>query len=144
MESLLSAIDGAGNFLTQSVGPDVTNSYGESPDKRIDQLTPLQDRLAQNQAVLERAQPMPEGPDDGVVRHGSTVRVRDEAGEVDQFMIVESAELDATAADQVAADSPLGRALLGQRAGSHVAVDAPEGRRVMTILSVESYRAARS
>ena len=52
--------------------------------------------------------------------------------------------LDATAADQVAADSPLGRALLGQRAGSHVAVDAPEGRRVMTILSVEPYRASRS
>src|SRR5262249_20935567 len=59
-----------------------------------DSLTPTQDMLARTQEVLERALPMPEGPDDGVVRLGSTVTVRDEAGEANQYMVVDPAELD--------------------------------------------------
>lgn len=37
----------------------------------------------------------------------------------------------------ISADSPLGRALLGSFAGDAVEVDAPAGRRVVTVLSVE-------
>src|SRR5215211_1813595 len=47
-----------------------------------DALVPEQDLLAKTRAVLDRALPMPEGLDDGIVRLGSTVTVRDEGGEL--------------------------------------------------------------
>jgi transcription elongation GreA/GreB family factor len=37
----------------------------------------------------------------------------------------------------ISADSPLGRAILGARTGDKVEVDAPAGRRVVTVVSVE-------
>jgi transcription elongation factor GreA len=104
-----------------------------------DSLTPTQDMLARTQEVLERALPMPEGPDDTVVRLGSTVTVRDEAGEASQYMVVDPAEFDDGEA-QVSANSPVGRALLGQSRGSQVAVALPAGQQVLTIESVAPYR----
>jgi transcription elongation factor GreA len=114
---------------------------GDAAERLIeaDALTPVQDLLAKTQAVLDRALPMPEGPDDGVVRLGSTVTVRDEAGEVSHYMVVDRAEFDDGEA-QVSADSPVGRALVGRERGSQVAVALPAGRQVLTIESVEPYR----
>ncbi len=53
--------------------------------------------------------------EDGVVRMGSRVRVRDEDGE-EEFAVVAHIEADAIA-DRVSVESPLGRALLGRRVG---------------------------
>jgi len=92
--------------------------------------------------VLASALPMPEGPDDGVVRLGSTVRLRED-GEAraseSRLQVVHGAEFD-DESSQVAADSPVGRALLGRRAGDHVTVTIPEGERRLTLLVVEPYR----
>jgi transcription elongation GreA/GreB family factor len=104
-----------------------------------DSLTPTQDLLARTQEVLGRALPMPEGPDDGIVRLGSTVTVRNESGEVSRYMVVDPAEFDDGEA-QVSANSPVGRALLGHSRGSQVAVALPAGQQVLTIESVEPYR----
>jgi len=104
-----------------------------------DSLAPTQDLLARTQEVLDRALPMPEGPDDGIVRLGSTVTVRDEGGAVSHYMVVDPAEFDDGEA-QVSANSPVGRALLGQGCGGQVAVALPEGRQVLTIEAVEPYR----
>ncbi|HEY7059884.1 MAG TPA: GreA/GreB family elongation factor [Chloroflexota bacterium] len=113
---------------------------GDAAERLIeaDDLAPARDFLARTQAVLERAVAMPEGPDDGIVRLGSTVTVRDGEGE-STFMLVDPAEVE-NDGTRVAADSPLGRALLGHARGDQVAVDAPAGRRVLTLQAVAPYR----
>jgi transcription elongation factor GreA len=117
---------------------------GDSGDASV-QLEEADDRdlirgLAERtREVLARARPVPEGPDDGVVRLGSTVRLRDGAGGESRLQVVHGAEHD-DVSSQVAADSPVGQALLGRRAGESVAVDTPGGGRRLTLLAVEPYR----
>jgi transcription elongation factor GreA len=119
---------------------------GDSGDAAL-QLAEADDRdlvrglAARARDVLARAQPVPEGPDDGVVRLGSTVRLRDGAGAESRLQVVAGAELD-EGSSQVAADSPAGGALLGRRAGEEVAVDSPGGGYRVTLLAVEPYREA--
>jgi len=68
------------------------------------------------------------------VRVGSRVCVRDGDGEV-AFSIVHPVEAD-VAEERVSADSPLGRALLGRRAGDEVRFRAPGGVLSVTIVGV--------
>ena len=114
---------------------------GDAAERLIeaDDLTAAQDLLAAAQAALGRAVPMAEGPDDGIVRLGSTVTVQGEGEGASTFMVVDPAECD-NGAVQVAADSPVGRALLGRARGDQVAIDVPAGRRVLTIQAVTPYR----
>jgi transcription elongation factor GreA len=72
--------------------------------------------------------------EDGVVRVGSRVRVRDADWE-DEFALVPDHEADAHAS-RVSADSPIGRALLGHRAGERVRFRAPGGVMGVTVVSV--------
>jgi transcription elongation factor GreA len=104
-----------------------------------DRVGQLLDLTAATRADLARARPLPPGPADGVVRQGSTVRVRDQTGEERAFMLVDGAELDPAAAD-VSTDSPVGQALLGRATGDRVAIGTPEGQRILTVLSVTPYR----
>jgi transcription elongation factor GreA len=119
---------------------------GDAGDAAL-QLVEADDRdlvrglAARAREVLARAQPVPEGPDDGVVRLGSTVRLRDGDGAESRLQVVDGAELDESAS-RVSADSPTGRALLGRRSGDEVAVDAPGGGYRVTLLGVEPYREA--
>ncbi len=116
---------------------------GDAAERLIeaDDLVPTRDLLAETRAVLARAVPMPEGVDDGIVRLGSTVTIRDENGRQSELMVVDPAEFH-DGDRQVAADSPVGQALLGRARGSQVAIDAPAGRQLLTIESVEPYREA--
>jgi transcription elongation factor GreA len=73
--------------------------------------------------------------DSSTVTLGSWVTVR--AGELQEaWRVVDPAEADA-ARRLISADCPLGRALLGHRAGDQVRVDSPDGRWPLTILAVE-------
>lgn len=66
-----------------------------------------------------------ENPDQVTI--GSTVRLTDmETGESFQYTIVGSAEAD-PAKQRISNESPVGKALLGQKCGSVVAVSAPLG-----------------
>lgn len=74
---------------------------------------------------------------DGVVRLGSVVRVR-YAGverEEDEFALVGAEEADGTA-DRVSTESPIGRAVLGRRAGERVRFRAPGGLMSVTLVQV--------
>src|SRR5690349_12310715 len=53
--------------------------------------------------ALARARPVPEGPDDGVVRLGSTVRLRESDGVESRLQVVHGVEFD-DGPSQVAAD----------------------------------------
>ncbi len=121
---------------------------GAEAEDTVDQATDLEagdDRIrlrgliSAARLVLDRAQPLPSQPDDGVVRQGATVRVRDEARGEEQYRLVDGAELDPAAAE-AALDSPVGRALLGRARGDRITIRTPAGERVLTILSVEPYR----
>jgi transcription elongation factor GreA len=71
------------------------------------------------------------------VRFGSRVLYRDQAdGEVEQVSIVPGDEADFRRG-LVSAESPLGLALLGCRAGDCVKARTPGGVRVLSILGVE-------
>lgn len=106
-----------------------------------DDQAQLQDLIDVLRTLLERVRPLPEEPDDGVIRQGSTVEVRDAQGTQQRLMLVDGAELE-DGADTVSTDAPVGRGLLGHRMGETVAVPAPHGERVLTILSVKPYRAS--
>ncbi len=72
--------------------------------------------------------------DSSVIRVGSRVRVHDRDGEA-EFDIVEPGEADAISS-RVSAESPLGRALLGQRIGDLVRFHAPGGVLAVTVVGV--------
>jgi transcription elongation factor GreA len=73
---------------------------------------------------------------DAVVRVGSRVRVKDVDGE-DEFILVPPEEADIVV-DQVSAESPLGRALLGRRVGDRVRFRAPGGVVGVTVVDVSA------
>ncbi|MFN8559643.1 MAG: GreA/GreB family elongation factor [Dehalococcoidia bacterium] len=72
----------------------------------------------------------------GAVGIGSRVTVRDNTGREHTFVIVSPVEADA-GRGHISAQSPIGAALVGGRAGAEVSVKAPAGMRAFTILSVE-------
>jgi transcription elongation factor GreA len=82
----------------------------------------IRDRL--NRAVLVEKEAL----DSGEVGIGSTVEIEDETGE---RMTLEISSVGGTSPD-----SPLGRALLGARAGEEVEVNAPRGSWRARILSI--------
>jgi len=104
-----------------------------------DDIAQLQGMIDRLRALLVRALPLTAGPDDGVIRQGCTVVVRDEAGADRRFRLLDGAEMEDDAAD-AAIDSPIGRALIGRSAGDVVAVRTPSGERKLTLISVEPYR----
>ena len=120
---------------------------GDEAEDTVDEATDLEaadnqirlgDLIADVRSTLDRAQPLTAPPDDGVIRQGDTVRVRDAAQREEQYQLVDGAEVEQTA-EQAAIDSPVGRALLGHQAGDRVAIRTPSGERVLTVLSVEPY-----
>lgn len=99
-------------------------------------ITELADRLTRAGDARGKDQTAPEG---NVVAVGTTVSVRFPGGTIETLLISDLVEEDDQA--MVATpDSPLGRALLGRRAGDTVTYDAPEGRAVIRVVSVRGRR----
>ena len=72
--------------------------------------------------------------DGGTVELGSTVRVRDTDGEHEHTVVARATS--GTAPGCVSVGSPVGRALLGRRAGDEVEVQSPGGVRLLTVVAV--------
>jgi transcription elongation factor GreA len=104
-----------------------------------DNIARIEDMIATLQATLDRAAPLATGPDDGTVRQGSTVVLRNEQGEERRVELVDGAEVESDAGE-VSMDSPVGRAILGHAKGEEVAVRIPSGEQKLTLVSVEPYR----
>jgi transcription elongation factor GreA len=86
-------------------------------------ITILRDRL--QRAVLVDEEAVAASPDVGV---GSRVSIEQEDGEI--------MEVEISSVDGVSPDSPLGKALLGRKAGDEVVVAAPRGEWRAKIVSV--------
>jgi transcription elongation factor GreA len=96
----------------------------------------LEQRIADLEARLERADVVERPASGGVVDVGAHVRVRDrDARKTEEYDIVGSGEGDPTAG-RISRESPIGSALLGHHEGDVVEVATPSGLRRLKILSV--------
>ncbi|MFD9002643.1 GreA/GreB family elongation factor [Streptomyces sp. NPDC059582] len=115
--------------------PDTVGDRADEADElqRADELDRLDARIAD--LTLRLGQGAAAGPPaTDLVGVGSTVTVRFAGGSVETFQIGEVA----SASDQtlVTSDSPLGRALLGRRAGDSVRYATPAGKVTAVVVSL--------
>lgn len=94
----------------------------------------LEGRIAELEEILRTADVIESPSAKDVVQLGSRVIVDDEFGE-SAYQIVGSPEAD-PAAGRISGRSPVGRALLGARAGETVIAVTPEGPRSLTVRDV--------
>lgn len=89
-------------------------------------------RFGSLSAVLDAAEQV-DGADDAVI--GCRVTLADENGASATYVLVCPGEGDPSRG-WIAADSPIGRAVLSARVGDRIEIIAPAGRRVETVLSI--------
>ena len=100
----------------------------------------MESRIRKLQAMLKQVEIVDEtGTDDGTVSLGSTVTLRyegDDEGDVQRFFVgsIEERQGDLNV---ISPSSPLGRVLVGQRAGDTVEYQAPGGMLKVHIVAVE-------
>jgi transcription elongation factor GreA len=97
-------------------------------------LAMLEARIAELEYSLAQAQVV-ETQGGDLAELGSSVAVRDDEGEEDTYVLVGPAEA-APREGRISIASPVGRALLGTRAGDEATVETPAGSRRLTVLSV--------
>lgn len=110
----------------------------EYDDARNEQAF-VEGRIAQLEKTVRNARVIDEAEvaSLGTVRLGSTVTLRDlEFDENLEYTLVGSVEAD-PAAHKISNESPVGRAILGQKKGSVVSVEAPAGPIKYEILDVK-------
>ena len=99
----------------------------------------LEARIAQLEDKLRSAQVVDSselGTD--LVRVGSTVNVKDEAGKSAKYTIVGSTEADPGAnPPKLSNESPVGKALLGRRKGEEVSFQTPRGAKKLKITKID-------
>ncbi|HYU18359.1 MAG TPA: transcription elongation factor GreA [Chloroflexota bacterium] len=95
----------------------------------------VEGRIQEIEGTLANAQIIGEGPHPDYVALGSHVTVKDADGVEEKYKIVGSVEADPRHG-LISNESPVGRALLGKRAGERVSVDAPGGSFDLTVVEV--------
>ncbi len=96
----------------------------------------VEGRIQELEHLLATAQVIYPSRKDGVVDLGSRVTVQEEGFEPETYVIVGPVEADPEKG-YISNESPLGRALLGHKAGDVVEVKAPAGTFKVKILKVE-------
>ncbi len=98
----------------------------------------LESRISQLEERLREAKVIDAAdlPSD-VVSLGSTVTIKEGAGDQDTYQIVGSAEADPDES-RLSNESPVGRAILGHRKGETIDVVTPSGARKITIVRISS------
>jgi transcription elongation factor GreA len=112
---------------------DISES-GEYEDAKNEQAW-IEGRIRTLEHMLVHAQIL-EAPRGDNVQPGSHVSLRDGEGEEYEWMIVGAAEANPRQ-NRISNESPVGRALLGRKAGDTVEVNTPGGIERFTILKVK-------
>ena len=99
-----------------------------------EEVARIDDRIYELQEMIGRAQII-QGRNSGVAEPGSTIEVVDEEGETLTYHLVGAVEADPVAGN-ISVESPVGRALVGKRAGEQVSVEVPAGTVQLTIKAV--------
>jgi transcription elongation factor GreA len=97
----------------------------------------VEGRIAELEDMTSRAQVIDiENMSGDVVRFGATVRVADEeTDDESQYLLVGSHEADASNG-RLSITSPLGRALIGKKAGDVVEVTTPRGHKSYEVIEI--------
>lgn len=114
--------------------PLAAHAASDSEAKR--DLQRVDQRIRYLQQSLQSAEVVSPGGDDGVVRFGASVAIRDERGEESMYRLVGVDETDLSRG-WVSWMSPIARALLGHTKGSTVDFVSPAGPKRLTIVNVE-------
>jgi transcription elongation factor GreA len=121
----------------------VARSFGDLSenseyDEARNEQAKVEARIKELESLLENAEIIDEANmDAGVISLGSTAKVYDvEWDEEISYEIVGSNEADALN-HRISDQSPIGRALMGKRAGDNVEVQAPNGTLHFKVLHVE-------
>jgi transcription elongation factor GreA len=110
---------------------------GENPAiaEALDASAALERRIEELTAVLAACQ-IAEPPEPGVVDVGQHVALRLSPGSTAKsFQLVGALETD-PGAGRISVESPVGRAIMGKRAGDRVEVETPRGNRTIEIVDV--------
>lgn len=99
----------------------------------VERAKELDHPLALVAATLESVRVEPSHVPDGVARFGSVVTLRWDDGRTQTLTLVGPDEADG---DRISIASPLGRALVGVRAGAIVEIERPRGTAEATVLAV--------
>jgi transcription elongation factor GreA len=99
-----------------------------------EEVARLDERIYELQAMIGRAQII-EDRNSGIAEPGSTLEVEDGEGETVTYHLVGAVEADPVRGN-ISVESPVGRALVGKRAGERVCVDVPAGTVELTIKTV--------
>jgi transcription elongation factor GreA len=99
-----------------------------------EEVARLNERIYELEEMIGRAQII-EGKKSGIVEPGSTIEVEDDEGETIVYHLVGAVEADPTAG-LISVESPVGRALVGKRAGDSVRVEVPAGTIELTVKTV--------
>lgn len=75
--------------------------------------------------------------DTDAIEVGDAVTIRDAAGEVERYVLVDGKAGSRARSDWVSVDSPLGAAILGRNTGDRVQVDSPRGVTTYEVLGFE-------
>jgi transcription elongation factor GreA len=95
----------------------------------------VEGRIQELEATLASAQLIGDGPSSDVVALGSRVVVKDDEGIQESYTIVGSVEADPRHG-MISNESPVGRALLGKRAGERSTVVAPGGSFDLVVVEI--------
>jgi transcription elongation factor GreA len=106
-------------------------------DEARNEQAKVEARITELEALILNAVIVDESKiDTSIVNMGSTVKVYDvEFDETEEYSIVGSNEVDALA-NKISDMSPMGKALIGKRAGDEVTVEAPGGLIKLRIVEV--------
>ena len=96
----------------------------------------LEGKILSLEAILSDAVIIENDGPVGVVNLGSKVTVKENGGKPEIYMLVGAAEANPREG-RISNESPLGRALLGRRAGDEVKVNAPAGTLSFHVVSID-------
>jgi transcription elongation factor GreA len=91
-------------------------------------------RIRDLEQTLERAEIIHRDANDDAVGLGSKVTLRSDDGEEESWIVVSPEEAN-TLDGTISTESPVGRAVLGRRAGDSATVTTPVGTMVYTLVS---------
>ncbi len=99
-----------------------------------EEVARLDNHIYELQEMIARAKII-QGRKSGVAEPGSTIEVEDGEGETQVYHLVGAIEADPVTG-RISVESPVGRALVGKRAGERVSVQVPAGMVELTIKAV--------
>ncbi len=111
-----------------------TENNAEYDDAKNDQAF-VEGRILILENIMKNAVIIEGTSQPGVVELGDKVLIQNQDGKIEQYVIVGSAEADPLD-HKISNESPVGRALMGKKAGDEVEVKTPAGMLKLSIMEV--------